>query len=71
MKYALNIGPVVTAIMASSPIFRSYSDGVIDDHSLCVNIKKEITQSKIQTKPNHAVLVVGYGQEKNPYNGLL
>ena len=71
MKYALNVGPVVTAIMASSPIFRSYAGGVINDHSLCVDIEKSVTQDKTQTKPNHAVLVVGYGQEKNPYNNIL
>ena len=70
MKLALNIGPVITSIMASSPIFRSYAGGVIDSHSMCETVEDGTTQTKIMSKPNHAVLVVGYGKARNPFNDI-
>jgi len=60
---ALNIGPVITAIFASSPVFRNYGGGIIDDSLLCSKLDKSFVHHKVQTKPNHAVLVVGYGKE--------
>lgn len=63
--------PVIASIMASSQIFRFYSDGVIDNNELCLLV--EIKKNKIiyQKQPNHAVLVVGYGKSINQINGIM
>lgn len=44
-------------------MFRNYGGGIIDDPLLCSRLDKSFVHSKIQTKPNHAVLVIGYGKE--------
>lgn len=52
MKAVLNeVGPIAVSINASPKTFQLYSEGIYDDKD-CVN-----------TKVNHAMLLVGYGQD--------
>lgn len=53
----LRFSPCVAEISASSPIFKFYHQGIIDDHL-------EIGESKMicsKGEINHAVLIVGWG----------
>lgn len=52
LKEALKKNPVSIAINANTPIFRFYSEGIIEDD---LNINSEM---------NHAVLLVGYSHDK-------
>ena len=53
LKEAVKKNPVSIAINANTPIFRFYSEGIIEDN---VNVRSEL---------NHAVLLVGYNHDKN------
>jgi hypothetical protein len=52
MKKALNLGPVLASIKATSYIFKDFKSGIINDAMLCN-----------EGEMNHAVLVVGYGTD--------
>lgn len=49
-------GPIPVAIDASARSFHSYKSGVYDDHTSCSSSARNL---------NHAVLLVGYGTQKN------
>ena len=52
MKKALNLGPVLASVQASSYIFKDYKSGIINEAELCD-----------EGEVNHAVLVIGYGTD--------
>mmetsp|Transcript_6074 Transcript_6074/g.10307 ORF Transcript_6074/g.10307 Transcript_6074/m.10307 type:complete len:148 (-) Transcript_6074:200-643(-) len=58
LKQLLQRGPVATQIRASSPLFKFYSGGVIDDTSLDGPLE-------CAGEPNHAVTVVGFGRDRD------
>lgn len=71
VKYYLEHRPCVGEISASSPIFRFYDQGVIDDHE---TIEKDGALSPLvcsAAKVNHAVLIVGWGQNPNGHGEYL
>lgn len=60
------IGPVAAEISGSSPTFKFYSSGIIDDAALMaegVSADSELVCSS--GKINHAVLIVGWDRESN------
>ncbi len=57
MKETLLKGPVTAVISASSPVFKFYSKGIIDDLSL----ENKGSFMKCDGKINHAVQIVGWG----------
>ena len=52
MKKALNLGPVIASIQASSLIFKDYKSGILNDATACDT-----------GSINHAVLIVGYASD--------
>jgi C1A family cysteine protease len=61
LKESLLKGPITALISASSPVFKFYSKGIIDDLSL----EKKGSFMKCDGKINHAVLIVGWGVDNN------
>ena len=55
MKEALKDAPVIAAIRAGSLTFRNYGGGIIESTN-CTS------KYKIHNKPDHAVLVIGWGE---------
>jgi C1A family cysteine protease len=53
MKKAVEMGPVITHLAASSTAFRNYGSGVIDSVSDCYEKSRNL---------DHAILVIGYGK---------
>jgi C1A family cysteine protease len=64
MKAALDNGPVIAHIVASSNAFRNYGGGILDKVDDCYQRSTEL---------DHAVLIIGYGKEavKDEFSGLL
>ena len=44
-------------------MFRSYAGGIISSATQCQQVSRKGSTVTYQLKPNHAVLVVGYGKE--------
>jgi C1A family cysteine protease len=61
VKKELIKGPVGASISASSPTFKFYAMGIIDDLALFGQSHMACSTGKI----NHAVTIVGWGREEN------
>lgn len=59
IKKELVKGPVAASISASSPIFKFYAMGIIDDLALSGHNHMVCNTGKI----NHAVIIVGWGRD--------
>mmetsp|Transcript_1356 Transcript_1356/g.2403 ORF Transcript_1356/g.2403 Transcript_1356/m.2403 type:complete len:158 (-) Transcript_1356:75-548(-) len=58
IKKLLQSGPVAASISATSPIFRFYADGIIDDVAM-----SGYNHMQCGGKVNHAVTIVGFGKD--------
>ena len=61
IKVLLKSGPVAATISASSPIFKFYSKGIIDDKAPFGGSHMKCNTGRI----NHGVTIVGWGKDKN------
>jgi len=59
IKTYLKDSPCVAEISASSPIFKFYHQGIINDHHANGESKMMCSKGEI----NHAVVIVGWGQD--------
>jgi len=60
IKESLLKGPLIAELSASSPIFKFYRMGIIDDQSMLHSPHLQCNQKET----NHAVLIVGWGVEE-------
>ena len=68
VKTFLSVRPCVAEISASSPIFRFYHQGVINDIEVIKNNGGSSSLVCSASKINHAVLIVGWGRDHNSDN---
>ena len=61
IKTLLTRGPVAASISASSPIFKFYAMGIIDDLALSGHNHMICSDTD---RINHAVLIVGWGRDE-------